>query len=204
VLRVTGSAAPVKFHTLRREQQIPRSRDEVFAFFSDARNLEAVTGPWLRFRTLTPGPIGIAAGAQIRYQLKVRGVPVGWNAPLVKSTSRPGTDCWNPEGGSTRLPAKWTSNVSRCGGGVTPERTTLIRRWDPPAQFVDVQLSGPYRLWHHTHRFEAHHGGTRMIDVVRYRLPFGPFGRLVNALLMRREVERIFDYRNRRIAEIFR
>jgi hypothetical protein len=43
-----------------------------------------------------------------------------------------------------------------------------------------------------------------MIDVVRYRLPFGPFGRLVNALLMRREVERIFDYRNRRIAEIFR
>jgi len=42
-----------------------------------------------------------------------------------------------------------------------------------------------------------------MIDVVRYRLPFGPLGRLVNALLVRRDVERIFDYRNRRIGQIF-
>jgi ligand-binding SRPBCC domain-containing protein len=82
--------------------------------------------------------------------------------------------------------------------------TTEIRRWDPPRRFIDVQLSGPYRLWHHTHRFEAFDGGTRMSDVVRYRLPFGPLGRLVNALVVRRDVEGIFEYRNRRIAEIFR
>jgi ligand-binding SRPBCC domain-containing protein len=160
VLRVTNSAAPVRIHTLRREQQIPRPREEVFAFFADAHNLEEITPPWLGFRTLTPGPIAMAAGTQIRYQLKVHGVPVSW--------------------------------------------ITEIRRWDPPSRFVDVQLSGPYTLWHHTHKFEAHHGGTRMIDMVRYRLPFGPFGRLVNALFVRRDVERIFDYRNRRIAEIFR
>lgn len=80
---------------------------------------------------------------------------------------------------------------------------TLIRRWDPPSRFVDVQLSGPYQLWHHTHSFRSLDGGTRMQDVVRYRLPFGPLGRLVNALLVRRDVERIFDYRNRRIGEIF-
>jgi len=43
-----------------------------------------------------------------------------------------------------------------------------------------------------------------MSDVVRYRLPFGPLGRLVNALIVRRDVEGIFEYRNRRIAEIFR
>jgi hypothetical protein len=42
-----------------------------------------------------------------------------------------------------------------------------------------------------------------MIDVVRYRLPFGPIGRLVNTLVVRGDVERIFDYRNRRIGEIF-
>jgi ligand-binding SRPBCC domain-containing protein len=87
--------------------------------------------------------------------------------------------------------------------GIPVKWTTEIRRWDPPCRFVDVQLSGPYRIWHHTHRFQAHNGGTRMTDVVRYRLPFGWLGRLVNAIKVRRDVERIFDYRNRRIDEIF-
>jgi ligand-binding SRPBCC domain-containing protein len=159
MLRYACPAAPVKFHTLRRQQQIPRPLDEVFAFFSDARNLEAITPPWLGFRTLTPGPIQLARGTQIRYRLRIHGAPVNW--------------------------------------------TTEIRRWDPPRRFVDVQLSGPYQLWHHTHRFENSDGGTRMIDVVRYRLALGPLGRLVNILMVGRDIDRIFDYRNWRIAEIF-
>jgi len=65
-------------HTLRREQVLPASPDEVFAFFSDARNLEAITPPLLRFRVLTPDPIAMGAGALIRYRLRVRGMPVGW------------------------------------------------------------------------------------------------------------------------------
>jgi len=81
--------------------------------------------------------------------------------------------------------------------------TTEIRRWDPPVRFVDVQLSGPYQLWHHTHRFEPFNGGTRMTDVVRYRLPFGWIGRIVNALQVRRDVEKIFAYRNQKISEMF-
>jgi len=81
--------------------------------------------------------------------------------------------------------------------------TTEIRRWEPPFRFADVQLSGPYRLWHHTHRFEAHNGGTRMTDIVRYRLPFGVIGRAMHALKVRRDIERIFDYRFRRINERF-
>jgi ligand-binding SRPBCC domain-containing protein len=159
LLRSAGASATVRFHTLRREQRIPRPIAEVFAFFSDARNLEAITPPWLGFRMLTPGPIRIAAGTRIRYRLSLHGAPVSW--------------------------------------------TTEIRQWGPPSRFVDVQLSGPYQLWHHTHRFEPCGGGTRMSDVVRYRLPCGLLGRLVNALVVRRDVERIFDYRNRRIAEIF-
>jgi ligand-binding SRPBCC domain-containing protein len=66
-----------------------------------------------------------------------------------------------------------------------------------------VQSSGPYRLWHHTHRFEARDGGTRMTDVVRYRLPFGMIGRAVHALKVRRDVKQIFDYRFQRIGELF-
>jgi ligand-binding SRPBCC domain-containing protein len=67
---------------------------------------------------------------------------------------------------------------------------------------VDVQLRGPFRLWHHTHRFEPYEGGTRMTDVVRYRLPLGIIGRVVHALKVRRDVESIFDYRFRRINEL--
>ncbi len=65
-------------HTLRREQRLPRPIDEVFAFFGDARNLEAITPPLLRFRVLTPDPIAMGPGALIRYRLRVRGLPVGW------------------------------------------------------------------------------------------------------------------------------
>jgi len=80
---------------------------------------------------------------------------------------------------------------------------TEIRRWNPPYRFVDVQRSGPYRLWHHTHRFEAHGDQTRMIDVVRYVLPFGVLGRIAHAVKVQRDVKQIFEYRRQRIHELF-
>src|ERR1700761_401614 len=55
---------------------------------------------------------------------------------------------------------------------------TNIERWEPPYEFVDVQLKGPYTMWRHTHRFSSLRGGTTMVDVVQYRLPFGPLGQL--------------------------
>ena len=87
--------------------------------------------------------------------------------------------------------------------GIPVSWTTEIRRWEPPFRFIDVQLGGPYRLWHHTHRFEASGGGTRMTDIVRYRLPCGMIGRVMHALKVRRDVQRIFDYRRSRIEEVF-
>lgn len=87
--------------------------------------------------------------------------------------------------------------------GVPVKWTTEIRRWDPPVRFIDVQLSGPYELWHHTHRFDDHEGETRMTDIVRYRLPFGVIGRAIQAFKIRGDLERIFDYRFERINELF-
>ena len=72
---------------------------------------------------------------------------------------------------------------------------TEIRTWDPPTGFVDVQFRGPYRLWHHTHRFQAVDGGTLMRDMVRYVLPFGLLGRLAHAWVVKADLEAIFDYR---------
>ena len=68
----------VHVHTLRREQRLPRPIDEVFSLFGDARNLEAITPPLLRFRVMETEPIGMGPGALIRYRLRVRRVPVGW------------------------------------------------------------------------------------------------------------------------------
>ncbi len=80
---------------------------------------------------------------------------------------------------------------------------TLIETWDAPKSFTDTQTSGPYRLWHHTHRFRAQDGGTWMEDVVRYALPFGPLGQLAHWLMVKHDVETIFDYRAAKIGELF-
>jgi ligand-binding SRPBCC domain-containing protein len=73
---------------------------------------------------------------------------------------------------------------------------TQIEEWAPGERFVDVQLRGPYALWHHTHEFEpAGDGQTLMRDTVRYALPLGPLGALAHKLFVARDLERIFDHR---------
>lgn len=140
----------------RSEIWLPRPRAEVFAFFSDAGNLERLTPPWLGFEILTPRPIAMRPGARIDYRLKIHGLPIRWK--------------------------------------------TEITAWDPPRQFVDEQLSGPYRLWHHTHTFIEEGDGTRVVDRVRYAM-FG--GRFVHKLFVERDVRTIFAFRERVLRDIF-
>ena len=77
---------------------------------------------------------------------------------------------------------------------------TEIAAWEPPFRFVDRQLKGPYRLWHHEHTFEETDDGTLVKDKVLYN-PLG--GALVHKLFVRRDLEKIFRYRQDKIAEIF-
>ena len=84
--------------------------------------------------------------------------------------------------------------------GIPIRWRTEIAEWQPPHRFVDVQLRGPYALWHHTHTFEERDGGTLCADRIRYR-PRG--GALINGLFVRRDVERIFRYREQRMKELF-
>jgi ligand-binding SRPBCC domain-containing protein len=81
--------------------------------------------------------------------------------------------------------------------------TTEIIEWEPPYRFVDVQLKGPYKLWHHEHRFVAEGNGTRIIDEVQYLLPFGVFGSIAHSLKVKKDVETIFNYRTEVVRRLF-
>ncbi len=81
--------------------------------------------------------------------------------------------------------------------------TTEIIEWDPPHRFVDVQLKGPYKLWHHEHRFAAEGTGTRISDEVQYALPFGVFGSIAHKLKVKNDVKTIFAYRTKAVRQRF-
>jgi ligand-binding SRPBCC domain-containing protein len=148
-----------KTYVLHREQWIACPIDEVFAFFSDAHNLEQITPPWLGFKILSVSTDSIEEGTTIRYCLRLHHLPIDW--------------------------------------------LTEICEWNPPYCFIDNQVKGPYKRWHHTHRFEAHGNRTKMMDEVQYSLPFGILGRIVHTLKVRRDVCRIFDYRRAQIDVLF-
>ena len=135
---------------------LPRGREEVFAFFKEARNLETLTPNFLRFQVLTPEPIQMTEGTLIEYRLRLHGVPMKWRSEIIN--------------------------------------------WDPPHAFVDQQLKGPYRKWHHLHRFYEVEGGTLCEDEVTYQVLGGA---IVRKLFVVNDLDRIFRYRRETLMELF-
>jgi ligand-binding SRPBCC domain-containing protein len=68
--------------TLDTTVSIPRPIDEVFEFFGDARNLQAITPPWLHFQILTPAPIDMRVGALIDYRIRLHWLPITWRTRI--------------------------------------------------------------------------------------------------------------------------
>lgn len=85
--------------------------------------------------------------------------------------------------------------------GIPMQWRTEIARWEPPREFVDIQVRGPYALWVHTHRFTETRGETTIEDEVRYAMPLGMLGRIAHPLV-RRRIERIFEYRRRTVERL--
>ena len=83
--------------------------------------------------------------------------------------------------------------------GIPVPWRSRIDVWKPGVCFVDRQLIGPYRWWHHEHRFEAVPEGTRVIDHVEYMPRVGWLSRS----LVRRDLERVFSYRQQALRDIF-
>ena len=84
--------------------------------------------------------------------------------------------------------------------GVPIKWRTRIIDWTPPRQFIDIQLRGPYALWHHQHLFEASDAGVVCRDRVIYKLPVAPVAPLVHGLAVRKQLTEIFRYRRKVIA----
>jgi uncharacterized protein (TIGR01777 family) len=78
---------------------------------------------------------------------------------------------------------------------------TRIEDWDPPRKFVDTQLKGPYRIWHHTHSFEPLAGGTLMTDRVIYKMYVWPLGD-VALPMVKNDVKTIFAFRRKTLEKL--
>jgi len=94
--------------------------------------------------------------------------------------------------------------------GVPVRWRVMVREYDPPFRFVDVQLRGPFARWEHRHRFlegperdGEHRAGTWMEDRITYRLPGGALGKVAHALGAGRRVRALFDFRDARLRERF-
>ena len=79
--------------------------------------------------------------------------------------------------------------------GVPLRWTSRIEQWQPGRSFVDRQVRGPYRLWHHRHTFTDDGDGTVIGDEVHYALPLGRLGEFAHPLFVKPDLEHIFDYR---------
>ena len=86
------------------------------------------------------------------------------------------------------IKTKWVSEI------------TQVKRQN---YFVDEQLYGPYALWHHKHFIKAINGGVEMEDIIDYKLPLGWLGQLVHPFLVKPKLEEIFEYRQKKLTELF-
>ena len=69
--------------------------------------------------------------------------------------------------------------------------------------FVDEQRVGPYRMWHHQHFIKEDRNGTLMTDIVSYQPPFGIIGSFANQLLIKNQLNKIFNYRKEILEQLF-
>ena len=141
------------------EQWVPQPLNDIFAFFSESKNLEVLTPEFLNFKVLHQSTEKITEGTRLDYKLCLHGIPVRWQS--------------------------------------------LITNWEPDTGFSDIQAKGPYSVWRHTHEFEERNGGTLIRDKVLFKVPFGAPGELILTGLIQKDLKKIFNYRKRKIEEIF-
>jgi len=147
-------------HYLHYEQGVQAPLDQVWAFFADPRNLNAITPPDLSFHIVRDPGQSMYEGQIIEYRVS-----------FVKAI-------WS----------KWLTEITHVQEG---------------RYFVDEQRVGPYKLWHHEHHFNNQGDWVLLRDQVTFVVGFGLIGDLIAWLWIKRKLAWIFDYRRKKIAEMF-
>jgi ligand-binding SRPBCC domain-containing protein len=88
--------------------------------------------------------------------------------------------------------------------GIWTKWLTEITHLNDKKLFVDEQRVGPYKIWHHQHIFTEKDNGVLMQDIVTYVIGYGFIGSLVHALFIKRKLKNIFDYRFKKVEELFK
>ncbi|MDA9250320.1 SRPBCC family protein [Flavobacteriaceae bacterium] len=86
------------------------------------------------------------------------------------------------------IPTKWVTEITHVKEG---------------EYFVDEQRFGPYALWHHKHFIRPIENGVEMEDIIDYKIPFGTLGRLAHPIIVKPKLNEIFDYRQKKLIELF-
>jgi ligand-binding SRPBCC domain-containing protein len=87
--------------------------------------------------------------------------------------------------------------------GIPIQWATEITHISPMVYFVDHQLSGPYKIWHHQHHFEEIQGGCQITDIIHYELPLGILGKLAHVLFVKKQLTAIFAHREKTTLKMF-
>jgi ligand-binding SRPBCC domain-containing protein len=105
--------------------------------------------------------------------------------------------------GEKMYPGQIITYIVRPVLGLPLNWVTEITHVKEPHFFVDEQRFGPYTFWHHKHFFEPIESGVRMEDIVHYKVPLGPLGDLANWVYVKSKLDEIFDFRFKKLEEIF-
>jgi ligand-binding SRPBCC domain-containing protein len=150
----------MKIYTLKKEQFVPTNMETCWDFFSQPKNLQTITPPYMGFKILHGTAERMYPGQIIEYKV----------SPVLN------------------IPMQWVTEIKH-----------VIQH----ELFVDNQMIGPYKLWHHKHFFEVKENGILMTDIVHYAFPFGILGRIAHALFVKKQLEGIFIYREKKVKELF-
>jgi len=153
----------MKVYELRTEITVKAPLEQVWAFFSNPKNLQRITPDYMGFQIV-----------------KCQDVETIFNGMIIEYIVRP----------ILNLPLKWV---------------TEIKEVQPLVSFTDIQLKGPYALWHHFHFFERiNNGHTKMRDRVKYAMPLSILGNITHRLFVRKQLEEIFSYREATVRTLFK
>ena len=87
--------------------------------------------------------------------------------------------------------------------GIKTKWVSEITHFEEKKNIVDVQIYGPYELWHHKHFINKIEGGVELEDIIDYKVPLGILGQMVHPFIVKPKLEEIFNYRQQKMIEIF-